>query len=164
MILYFVNGEPKAKLVGKILTVLKGSVQIINITNPEGKITQCKTPNLEEHSLFNSLFPVTIKDKIVVGVAFDYEIYIFLKSNESQKYDNFKKIENLGTLSDYFMYKNYLVSYGFEEFHYYDTGKNFVLETYDKLKSEEINIETFLLFKDYRMKIQINDRIFNIPF
>ena len=161
-IAYFVHGG--VKIEEKILTVLKGSVQIINITNPETKIIQCETPELEDHSLFCNLFPIIIKDKIGVGVAFDFEIYIFLKSNFGEKYENFKKIENFGTLSDYYIYKNYFVSYGFEEFHYYDLDKNFELKTYDKLKSEDINIKTFLLFAKYRMKIQISDHIFIFPF
>jgi hypothetical protein len=161
-IAYFVSGG--AKIEDKLLTVLKGSVQIINISNLEKKIIQCETPELEDHSLFCNLFPITIKDKIGVGVVFDFEIYIFLKTNENEKYENFKKIENFGTLSDYYIYKNYFVSYGFEEFHYYDLDKNFELKTYDKLKSEDINIKTFLLFAKYRMKIQISDHIFIFPF
>ena len=161
-IAYFVSGG--VKIEDKILTVLKGSVQIINITNPEKKIIQCETPELEKHSLFCNLFPITIKDKIGVGVAFDFEIYIFLKSNESEKYENFKKLENFGTLSDYYIYKNYFVSYGFEEFHYYDLDNNFELKTYDKLKSEDINIKTFSLFANCRMKVQISDHIFIYPF
>lgn len=160
-IAYFVDGGTKIE--GDILTVLEGSVKIINITNPKKKIMQLETPELESHSLFCNLFPLTIKDKSGVGVAFDFEIYIFLKSN-GEKYENFKKIENFGTLSDYFIYKNYFVSYGFDEFHYYDLDKNFELRNYDKLKSEDININTFVLFAKSRLKIKISDHIFIYPF
>ena len=120
-IAYFVDGGTKIE--GNILTVLKGAIQIINFTNPEKKITKLETPELEYHSLFCNLFPLTIKDKNGVGIAFDFEIFIFLKS-DGEKYENFTKIENFGTLSDYFIYKNYFVSYGFfDEFHYYDLDK-----------------------------------------
>ena len=160
-IAYFVDGGTKIE--GNTLTVLKGAIQIINVTNPEKKIIKLETPELEYHSLFCNLFPITIKDKNGVGVAFDFEIFIFLKSN-GEKYENFKKIENFGTLADYFIYKNYFVSYGFGEFHYYDLDKNFELKNYDKLKSEDINIETFILFANSRLKIQISDHIFIYPF
>lgn len=108
-------------------------------------------------------FPLTIKDKSGAGIAFDYEIYIFLKSNEEDKYENFKKIENFGTLSDYYIYKNYFVSYGFEEFNYYDIDKNFELKTYDKYDKEEFNIKVMFLYQNSRKKVQINDNIFIYP-
>ena len=161
-IAYFVNGG--CKLEDKILTVIKGSVQIINITNPEKKIIKCETPELEEHSLFCDLVPITIKDKSGVGIVFDFEIYIFLKSNNGEKYEKFIKIENFGTLTDYYIYKKYFVSYGFEEFHYYDIEKNFELKTYDKLKSENVDTSIFYLFLNSKMKVQISDHIFIYPY
>ena len=160
-IAYFLNSG--IKMEENILTVNKGTVEIINITNPEKKIITCETPELEDHSLFCDLFPLTIKDKSGAGIAFDYEIYIFLKSNEEEKYENFKKIENFGTLSDYYIYKNYFVSYGFEQFNYFNIDKNFELKTYDKYDKEEFNIKVMFLYQNSKKKVQINDNIFIYP-
>jgi hypothetical protein len=161
-IAFFVFGGTKIE--GNTLTVLKGSVQILNITNPEKKIINCECPKLEDHSLFCDLIPLKIKDKIGVGIVFDFEIYIFLKSNEGEKYENFKKIENFGTLSDYYIYKNFFVSCGYEELNYYDIDKDFELKTYDNLKTEDINIKTYFLFQNSSKKVQVSDHIFIYPF
>lgn len=160
-IAYFLSGGTKIE--GTTLTVMKGSVEIININNLEKKIIKCETPELEDHSLFCDLVPLTIKDKSGVGIVFDYEIFIFLKSNDEEKYENFKKIENFGTLSDYYIYKNYFVSYGFEEFNYYNMDKNFEIKTYDKSDSQQFNIKTWNLYQNSQMKVQINDNIFIYP-
>ena len=161
-IAYFISGGVKVE--GTTLTVLTGSVKIINVTNPEKKIINYECPELEDHSLFCDLVPLTIKDRAGVGIVFDYEIYIYLKSNNEEKYEKFKKIENFGTLSDYYIYKNYFVSYGFDEFHYYDIDKDFELKTYDNLKPENIDIKTYTLFQDSQKKVQISDHIFIYPF
>jgi hypothetical protein len=76
-IAFFVFGGTKIE--GNTLTVLKGSVQILNITNQEKKIINCECPELEDHSLFCDLVPLKINGKIGVGIVFDFEIYIFLK-------------------------------------------------------------------------------------
>ena len=145
-IAFFVYGGTYIE--GDILTELKSSVQILNITNPEKKIINCECPQLEDHSLFCNLVPLKIKGKIGVGIVFDLEIFIFLKSNEGEKYVNLKKIDNFGTLIDFYIYKNFFVSYDYYGLNYYDIDKDFELKTHNNLKTEDINVETDFLFQN----------------
>ena len=161
-IAFFVYGGTYIE--GDILTELKSSVQILNITNPEKKIINCECPQLEDHSLFCNLVPLKIKGKIGVGIVFDLEIFIFLKSNEGEKYVNLKKIDNFGTLKDFYIYKNFFVSYDYYGLNYYDIDKDFELKTHNNLKTEDINVETDFLFQNSSEKVQVNDHIFIYPF